>query len=84
MQSHSSSQVGAEAEQTQTENRKYVMIGAAAGGEGEEPHTQERQLQKLRRACRGSMALLIPWFQLLGTASRLLAPRTVNDKSVPF
>lgn len=49
---------------TDTENRKYVMTGAAAGGEGEEPHTQEGQVQKLGRACRGSMALSIPWFWL--------------------
>lgn len=83
MQSHTSSQVGAGVEQTQTENRKYVMTGAAAGGEGEEPHTQNA-IQKLGRARRGSTALSIPWFQLSGTASRLLAPRTVNDKSVLF
>ena len=62
MQSHTSSQVGAGVEQTQTENRKYVMTGAAAGGEGEEPHTQNARSRSWEGPAEGAWPCRSPGF----------------------
>lgn len=77
MQSHTSSQVGAEAEQTQTENREYVRTEQL-------PAVRVQSHAPRNAAPEAGKGLSIPWFQPSGTASRRLAPRTVNDKSVLF
>ena len=66
MQSHTSSQVEAEAEQTQTENRKYVMTGAATGSEGEEPRTQEHSSRSWEEPVNPLLSALGNCFQTFG------------------
>lgn len=62
---------------TDTENREYVRTEQL-------PAVRVRSHAPRNAAPEAGKGLSIPWFQPSGTASRLLAPRTMNDKSVLF